>query len=172
MSEKVKNNKKRKARRFFKTVLGVIKWIIILAVLTVAALFGLKAYIKNQAENAGETQTYSTTRVVRGAMEDTVYGTGTTSAASQPNVLAKADGTLTQLLVSIGDPVKAGDILAVIENTELDDTITDLEFALWELDDEITSTRAGAKVTTIEAPVAGRVMAIYAPSSGGKARSR
>ena len=64
--------------------------------------------------------------------------------------------------VSVGDAVKAGDILAVMTNADLDDTITDLEFDLWELDDQILSTSAGSKVTTIEAPAAGRVVAIYA----------
>lgn len=62
----------------------------------------------------------------------------------------------------MGDAVKAGDILAVMTNADLDDTITDLEFDLWELDDQILSTSAGSKVTTIEAPAAGRVVAIYA----------
>ena len=95
-------------------------------------------------------------------MEETVYGTGTTSAVNQPNLLAEADGTLTELRVAIGDEVKAGDILAVITNDELDDTITDLEFSLWELDDTITGTAAGSKVTSIVAPAAGRLMAVYA----------
>ena len=99
---------------------------------------------------------------MRGAMKETVYGTGTTSARNQPNVLAEADGTLTDLRVSVGDEVKAGDILAVLTNDEIDDTITDLEFALWDLDAQITETRAGSKVSIIEAPVAGRVVAIYA----------
>ena len=58
--------------------------------------------------------------------------------------------------------MKAGDILAVLTNDEIDDTITDLEFALWDLDAQITETRAGSKVSSIEAPVAGRVVAIYA----------
>ena len=62
----------------------------------------------------------------------------------------------------MGDAVKAGDILAVMTNADLDDAITDLEFDLWELDDQILSTSAGSKVTTIEAPAAGRVVAIYA----------
>ena len=127
-----------------------------------AILFGLKAYIKNLAAISDTESSYSQTQVMRGAMSETVYGTGTTSARNQPNVLAEADGTLTDLRVSVGDEVKAGDILAVLTNDEIDDTITDLEFALWDLDAQITETRAGSKVSSIEAPVAGRVVAIYA----------
>lgn len=61
-------------------------------------------------------------------MEETVYGTGTTSARNQTNVLAGADGTLTDLRVSVGDEVKAGDILAVLTNADLDD-----ESRIWNL---------------------------------------
>ncbi|MBQ4266293.1 MAG: HlyD family efflux transporter periplasmic adaptor subunit [Clostridia bacterium] len=159
MSEK--KTKKRRGRAG-RSIRKWIKRLILLAIVLTAALFGLKAYIRNQAENTEPEETYSQTQVLRGAMNETVYGIGTTSARSQPNILAEADGTLTDLRVSVGDEVKKGDILAVMTNDTIDDTITDLEFALWDLDATITDTRAGAKVTKIEAPVAGRVMAIYA----------
>ena len=159
MSETKQKKRRGRAGRSIKKW---IKRLILLAVVLAAILFGLKAYIKNQAANSDTESSYSQTQVMRGAMSETVYGTGTTSARNQPNVLADADGTLTDLRVSVGDEVKAGDILAVLTNDEIDDTITDLEFALWDLDAQITETRAGSKVSSIEAPVAGRVVAIYA----------
>ena len=153
-----KRKRKGKAGRIIRRI---IKIVVLLVILAAAALFGLRAYIRSQSQS-GSASGYSSSVVRRGGISKTVYGTGTTSARSQPSILAEVDGTLTELRVEIGDEVKAGDILAVITNDELDDTITDLEFALWELDDEITGTGAGSKVTTIEAPAAGRVMAIYA----------
>ena len=159
MSETKQKKRRGRAGRSIKKW---IKRLILLAVVLAAILFGLKAYIKNQAANSDTESSYSQTQVMRGAMSETVYGTGTTSARNQPNVLAEADGTLTDLRVSVGDEVKEGDILAVLTNDEIDDTITDLEFALWDLDAQITETRSGSKVSSIEAPVAGRVVAIYA----------
>ena len=159
MSETKQKKRRGRAGRSIKKW---IKRLILLAILLAAILFGLKAYIKSQAANTDTQSSYSQTQAIRGAMKETVYGTGTTTARNQPNVLAEADGTLTNLRVSVGDEVKAGDILAVLTNEEIDDTITDLEFALWDLDAQITETRAGSKVSTIEAPVAGRVVAIYA----------
>jgi len=153
---------KKRRGRAGRSIRKWIKRLILLAIVLVVVLFGMKAYIRNQAESAETEEAYSQTQVLRGAMNETVYGTGTTSARNQPNILAEADGTLKELRVSVGDEVKKGDILAVMTNEEIDDTITDLEFALWDLDATITDTRAGAKVTKIEAPVAGRVMAIYA----------
>lgn len=152
---------KKKRGRFGRAVRKTVKIIVVVALLCGAGLFGLKAYINKQAESSSTTS-YSRAVVTRGALEETVYGSGTTSARNQTNVLAEAEGTLTDLRVSVGDAVKAGDILAVMTNADLDDTITDLEFDLWELDDQILSTSAGSKVTTIEAPAAGRVVAIYA----------
>lgn len=159
MSENKKKKRRGRAGRAIKTW---IKRLILLLILAVAALFGAKAYIQNQAANTEETDTYDQAQVMRGAMSETVYGTGTTSAKNQPNILAEADGTLTDLRVSVGDAVKKGDILAVMTNEDIDDTITDLEFALWDLDATITDTRAGSQIYKIEAPIAGRVMAIYA----------
>lgn len=159
MSETKQKKRRGRAGRSIKKW---IKRLILLAVVLAAVLFGLKAYIRNQAASSGTEDSYSQTQVMRGAMSETVYGTGTTSARNQPNVLAEADGTLTDLRVSVGDEVKEGGILAVLTNDEIDDTITDLEFALWDLDAQITETRAGSKVSSIEAPVAGRVVAIYA----------
>lgn len=159
--EKKKRPRKKKRGRFGKAVRKTIKIIVAAAVVCGAGLFGLKAYINKQAESSDSTS-YSRAVVTRGALEETVYGSGTTSARNQTNVLAEAEGTLTDLRVSVGDEVKVGDILAVLTNADLDDTITDAEFSLWELDDTILDTSAGSKVTTIEAPAAGRVMAIYA----------
>ena len=161
VNQPARRPKKKKRGKAGKIVRRVVKTVVVLAVVVGAGLFGLKAYIQKQAENS-DSETYSRALVTRGAMEETVYGTGTTSARNQTNVLAGADGTLTDLRVSVGDEVKAGDILAVLTNADLDDEITDLEFDLWELDDTILDTSTGSKVTAVEAPAAGRVMAVYA----------
>ena len=160
-AQPARHPRKKKRGRAGKVIRKTVKIVVVLVLAVGAGLFGLKAYIGKQAEeNQGES--YSRAAVTRGAMEETVYGTGTTAARNQTNVLAGADGTLTDLRVSVGDEVKAGDILAVLTNADLDDEITDLEFDLWELDDTILDTGTGSKVTAVEAPAAGRVMAVYA----------
>lgn len=161
VTQPARRTKKKKRGKAGRIVRKTVKSVVVLAVIAGAGLFGLKAYIQKQAESS-DSESYSRAVVTRGAMEETVYGTGTTSARNQTNVLAGADGTLTDLRVSVGDEVKVGDILAVLTNADLDDEITDLEFDLWELDDTILDTGVGSKVTAVEAPAAGRVMAIYA----------
>ena len=153
---------RRRRSRLARTVKKLVKTVVALVVLVAVGLFGLKAYIRSQAASGDDSASYSRATVQSGAMSETVYGTGTTSAKNQPNVLAQADGTLTDLRVAVGDTVQEGDILAVITNEDIDDTITDCEFALWELDETILETSAGSSVLSIKAPMAGRVMAIYA----------
>ena len=153
---------RRRRSRLARTVKKLVKTVVALVVLVAVGLFGLKAYIRSQAASGDDSASYSRATVQSGAMSETVYGTGTTSAKNQPNVLAQADGTLTDLRVAVGDTVQEGDILAVITNEDIDDTITDCEFALWELDETILETSADSSVLSIKAPMAGRVMAIYA----------
>ena len=153
---------RRRRSRLARTVKKMVKTVIALVVLVAVRLFGLKAYIRSRAATGADSASYSRATVQSGAMSETVYGTGTTSAKNQPNVLAQADGTLTDLRVAVGDTVQEGDILAIITNEDIDDTITDCEFALWELDETILETSAGSSVLSIKAPMAGRVMAIYA----------
>src|SRR3954467_14003559 len=56
------------------------------------------------------------TPVVRGKAVDAVYATGTVEAYDRVNVKAKTNGSILQILVKEGQPVKKGDILARIDN--------------------------------------------------------
>ena len=165
MSEQVQaapQKKRRNSRRVKRMVKRIVKWIFWLCVLAAAALFGYRYYREQTATQTASTQpTYATSSVQSGAISKTVYGTGMIEAASQPVVSIQMDGTLSELRVDIGDEVKEGDVLAVLENDELDATIQDLEYALWELDDEIMGTSPGATVVTVRSPIAGRVMKLY-----------
>lgn len=165
MSEQVQaapQKKRRNSRRVKRMVKRIVKWIFWLCVLAAAALFGYRYYREQTATQTASTQpTYATSSVQSGAISKTVYGTGMIEAASQPVVSIQTDGTLSELRVDIGDEVKEGDVLAVLENDELDATIQDLEYALWELDDEIMGTSPGATVVTVRSPIAGRVMKLY-----------
>lgn len=56
------------------------------------------------------------TPVVRGKAVEAVYATGTVEADNRVNVKAKTNGSLLQVLVKEGQHVKAGDLLARIDN--------------------------------------------------------
>ncbi len=65
-----------------------------------------------------------------GTIEKTVFGAGEVQPASQPGVYAQTDGKIAEYLVEVGDSVKAGDVVARLENDELDAEIAQLEYDL------------------------------------------
>ena len=65
-----------------------------------------------------------------GTIEKTVFGAGEVQPASQPGVYAQTDGKIAEYLVEVGDSVKAGDVVARLENNELDAEIAQLEYDL------------------------------------------
>ena len=65
-----------------------------------------------------------------GTIEKTVFGAGEVQSARQPGVYAQTDGKIAEYLVEVGDSVKAGDVVARLENDELDAEIAQLEYDL------------------------------------------
>ena len=55
-----------------------------------------------------------TAAVTRGELEKTIYGSGTIEPLSQPGAYAQVDGTVLSTHVTMGDSVRAGDVL--VEN--------------------------------------------------------
>ncbi|NUQ77949.1 MAG: efflux RND transporter periplasmic adaptor subunit [Polyangiaceae bacterium] len=56
------------------------------------------------------------TPVVRGKAIDAVYATGTVEAENRVNIKAKTSGSIAEILVREGAPVKKGDLIARIDN--------------------------------------------------------
>lgn len=106
-AQPARHHRKKKRGRAGKVIRKTVKIVVVLVLAVGAGLFGLKAYIGKQAEeNQGES--YSRAAVTRGAMEETVYGHGhDRRRATRPMCSPGADGTLTDLRVSVGDEVKA-----------------------------------------------------------------
>ena len=65
-----------------------------------------------------------------GTIEKTVFGAGEVQPDSQPGVYAQTDGKIAEYLVEVGDSVKAGDVVARLENDELDAEIAQFEYDL------------------------------------------
>ncbi|TDA68889.1 MAG: efflux RND transporter periplasmic adaptor subunit [Clostridia bacterium] len=69
---------------------------------------------------AGRTETaggrLATVRVQRGDLSVTVTGTGTLEPATAEDIMAEAAGTVGQILVKKGDKVRAGQVVARLEN--------------------------------------------------------
>jgi HlyD family secretion protein len=73
---------------------------------------------------------YRTTAAVKGDVEQTISMSGTVDAAHRADLGFGTDGTIAALKVAVGDLVKAGQILAVLDTTDLDAAVTQAKAAV------------------------------------------
>jgi membrane fusion protein (multidrug efflux system) len=71
---------------------------------------------------------------LRGEMRATYSGTATLEAEADAEVVAKVQGELEKLLVEEGDPVRAGELLAVLDGRQLRLEVAQVEAELAKLD--------------------------------------
>lgn len=127
-----------------------------LAVLVAIIAAGAFYYIKTQqsksaaaaAQPALQTATARTGNIVLRAS-----GTGTLIAAKSSSLGFKTSGTLTTLNVSVGDQVKAGDLLATLDSTSQQLALTQAQQTLNELTSPSAIATAQLAVTTAQANV-------------------
>jgi len=93
------------------------KWIV-LALVLLAVAFGLWRYF-GSSEQAG----YATQKVQRGALTVTVSATGKLAPTNQVQVGSELSGLITKVEVDVNDRVTAGQPLALVDPSRLDDTI-------------------------------------------------
>lgn len=101
-----------------------LKWIVLL--LVIAGGIGAYFYF-NQPTKAVAP---STIAVSRGTIEETVLASGTIEASSLVSVGAQVSGTIKSLNVALGDNVKAGDVVAVIDSLNQENAVKKASAAL------------------------------------------
>lgn len=142
-------------------------------------------------EAADAAQSEETTFTARkGSITRTVYASGSVQPLSQPGAYAKTDGTVASIRVEMGDAVKKGDTLVVLENDALESEIIELQIALHDAQEAVEKvktyettkerqlywddgrprmdvdtneplTATYSNELMIRSPVKGRVMAVY-----------
>jgi macrolide-specific efflux system membrane fusion protein len=101
-----------------------LKWIVLC--LCVAAGGSAWWYSNQPAKAIAPT----TTSVARGSIEDTVLASGTIEASALVSVGAQVSGTIKTLNGALGDDVKAGDVIAVIDSLDQENAVKKAAAAL------------------------------------------
>ena len=97
---------------------------------TVVVVLALVAVLVHRAALANETTSYRFTSVERGDIESTVSATGTLSAVTTVQIGTQVSGQVSELLVDFNDTVKKGQLLARIDPTLQEQTVTDAQASL------------------------------------------
>lgn len=88
------------------------------------AIVLIAAFLVYQAIGPKKSATqYVTSAVSRGTLTVAVSGNGNVSSENQSSVNPQVSGTVTQLKVKLGQRVKAGDVLFVVDNPSLDASV-------------------------------------------------
>lgn len=148
--------KKRKMPKWLKLVI----WIVILAAFAVGA-YMLINKLSKKAE-----PTLQTGIVSRGTLMSQVTGWGSIVPQEKKEYGAKVRGTVTEILVKSGDLVKAGDLLFVVDPTDLRTELTAAEDALRAAQLRVDEANKALSKTTLSAPFSGKLIVASALKQG------
>jgi len=88
------------------------------------------ALVLSGAQRRGATPTTATVPVTRGSVVSSVAGSGTVAAAQTLDLVFQTSGNITQVLVKEGDTVAAGQVLARLDDRDLQLQVADAQAAL------------------------------------------
>ena len=108
--------------------------IIVIVVIGAAGWFGF-GRIRARQSALAEVPSYETVTVVRGSISSTVSATGSIEPEAEVALSFRASGRVEQVLVSVGLPVEAGQLLAQLD-------VTDASLALEQADVSLQISRA------------------------------
>ncbi|PZS01832.1 MAG: hypothetical protein DLM69_04610, partial [Candidatus Chloroheliales bacterium] len=120
-----------------------LKWIIGIVVVA-AVLVGGFFLFKGQQSNATAATTIQTAQVVRDTIQATVSSNGAVQPNADLNLAFGSSGTVAQVNVKQGQRVKAGDVLATIDDSQLQLAVKQSEAALASAQANLDTTKAGA----------------------------
>jgi HlyD family secretion protein len=132
------------------------RWIGTGVVIIIVAMLAAVAF--NAFSPPAQTDVGGTSPVTSGALIATVSGSGTVAAAQSLDVPFQTSGTVTEVFVTEGDVVAAGQVLAVLDTRELELSVAqaqaDLETARAQLEQALEGNATGADVAAAEASLA------------------
>ncbi len=124
-------------------------WLVI--ILAIIAALGLSILRSAKAAQnmaaALAAKAIQTTTVEKGSISDTIEGSGTLKVAETEEVYIPSGLTASEILVETGDTVKAGDILAKIDDDSILNALVSAESSIKSIKDTLNS---GSSLTSLE----------------------
>src|SRR5258707_10183986 len=97
------------------------------------------------APSAPPAVAVSVSEATQGVIEQTLSYSGELRAPAQVSIVAKTGGTIQQLSVAVGGPVKAGDVLAVLDPANAQAQVVQAQAAVSQARAKLASIQAGAR---------------------------
>lgn len=144
-----------------------LKKIIIISVIAIAALTGLALWLRSRVASQFGRQNdteISSAAVTRGSISTSVYGSGRLSDDDVETLDIPSGVELTDIPVSAGDKVEAGDVLASVDLGTVLAAMSDVNDEIASVDTKLASAANTSTTGYISSSVAGRVKKVYAAS--------
>ncbi len=144
-----------------------LKKIIIIAVIAIAALTGLALWLRSRVASQFGRQNdteISSAEVTRGSISTSVYGSGRLSDDDVETLDIPSGVELTDIPVSAGDKVEAGDVLASVDLGTVLAAMSDVNDEIASIDTKLASAANTTTTGYISSSVSGRVKKVYAAS--------
>ena len=153
-----------------------------IGVAVVAALIAAGVFLVLKSRDAGTDNTANTTAVVsRGMLETYIEGSGVTAAKKREELGLDLKGTVTKVMVEVGDEVDKGDDLIEVNPTETREeleaaqeelttaqrAVTDAQAEVTQAQNTLNSAQSKLSRLTIAAPFTGKII----PATDGEGNS-
>jgi len=102
---------------------------LVVVLVLIAVVVGVYFFVTAREKENGET-TFTTVKLTKGTLENTVSSTGTLSAIGTVEVGTQVSGTLKQVLVDFNDHVKKDQLLAVLDKRVLKSAVQEAKASL------------------------------------------
>lgn len=155
--EALGKSKKKKRRQVVRTVVSIV---LILALVLVIGVTVLRQRVRD--EFASRDLDILSYEVTTGTVSTVVSGSGTLQNVDTESVTFPAGVELTEILVSYGDPVETGKLIATVEMGTVRTAMSELQSTIQDLDDQISDAEGDQVSSQIRAGVSGRVKVLYA----------
>lgn len=161
-AEELKAVKKRKRK---KTVKTICKIVVLLVVLAVAAFYVYTHFFGGK--NVGPAEiTYTYAQVERRDITEELSGSGTLESADSYTLSTRVGGDILSDTFSEGDTVKEGDVLYVIDSSDMNESLERAQKSLKKAQENYAEKVADRKELTITAPIDGVVSGLNVDVGG------
>src|SRR3954452_4112490 len=93
---------------------------LISVVVAATLLFGAGTFVYHRVNPGPAPVVQQTAQVTRGTITSSVNATGNVASTQSSRLTFRSDGTVSEVNVSVGDSVIAGQVLAKLDSTQLD----------------------------------------------------
>ena len=134
--EQLKKAKRRKRRRI---IITVVVLLLVLLAGGAAAVFYLRARVNSQfSASTAEVKSF---QAITGQISANASGSGNLSYTDFEEVGIPSGVTVDEILVSAGDTLTAGDVIARVDTNSVMSALADVQTQLEELDDQISEAK-------------------------------